>query len=386
MNNFLQDSQYSAWDLFRRGQLDQEKHIKLIKEAIRKNLSDLITHGKIIAGDKVSVPVKHLQQYRFEYDDDSEEGIAAIPDEKLQPGDVIGRKPQQGSGDKGDPGDGGDGDEGYLEVIVNTESVAEILFEDLELPRLKRKQPVDSFKEEYVMENIRKKGIMSNLDKKRTVIQNIKRNASKGNPVFENLADDDLRFKSDNVKKIPQDKVVVFFIRDRSGSMGEQEKHLTRVLSFWITMFLNYKYKNTVEKVHILFDTTAHETGEDEFLQMSEGGGTKISSGVKLTQEIINKRYSPNSYNIYSFLFTDGDNLPSDNQTTINIIKNLLPIHNLFGCADIEPNPYYTSSSSLISLLKKEKEENLMTVNIKNQEDVLTAMKTFFKKTGGERG
>jgi len=380
----LNTDHHNAWDLFRRGNLDQKRHIKLIKKAIKENITDLITHGKIVSGDKVVIPVRELRQWKFEYEKKGEEGTVIVEGDPKE-GDVIGKKPDKGKGNQ--PGGDGDHDEGYFEVVVDAESVSEILFEDLELPNVQKKQPKDYFKEEYVQESVSKKGIMPNLDKKRTVIQNIKRNAAKGDPKFKSILDDDLRYKTDTIKRIPQDKVVVFFIRDRSASMGETKKHLTRVFAFWIIKFLNFKYKKMVEDVYVLFDTEAEETTQEEFITKSEGGGTKVSTGINLADDIVNKRYPPSHYNIYFILFTDGDNWGEDNKTVMDSIDKVLPYNNLFGCANIKgygSTSYYTSSSdsAFIINLKKLEKNNLVVVDVTDQEDILVAMKSFFKKGG----
>ncbi len=384
---------YNTWDLSRRGQLDQEKHERVLRETVKNNITDLITHGNIIADGKVIMPVKHLRQWKFEYEDDeNQEGTATLPDGDFEKGDTIGKVPNKQKGKGNDPGEDegedGDGDngEGYYEVVVDTDSVAEILFEDLELPRMKEKKTADVYKKEYIRDNISKKGIISNLDKKRTIIENMKRNASKGNPVFGDLVDDDLRFRTDTEKLIPQSKVAVIFIRDRSGSMSEEKKHLTRVFTFWITKFLEYKYKKIVEKSFILHDTSAIEVEEDQFITMTEGGGTAISSGFNLAKEIINDKYPPENYNIYIFAFSDGDNMPSDNAKVVSLVKELLPATNLIGYIDIL-HYYYAYSrmydrDGLADALENLKEESIIVAKVNKQEDILKGMKKLFKKEG----
>jgi hypothetical protein len=44
--------------------------------------------------------------------------------------------------------------------------------------------------------DVRRKGISSNLDKKRTILENLRRNANTGNPGIHHIAPDDLRFKT----------------------------------------------------------------------------------------------------------------------------------------------------------------------------------------------
>ena len=381
MKNMDNTDNYNAWDLFRRGQIDQEKHIKILRDYVKRNITDLITHGEIISDGNIKFPIKHLRQWKFEYEDSNDEGTAVI-DGDPQEGDVLGQKPSKGK--QGQGGDG-EGDEGYYEVVVNADVISEHLFEEMELYNLRKKQAKDAFKEEYVQDSISKKGIMPNLNKRRTILQNIKRNAAKGNPRFKDVIDDDLRYRSDTVKQIPQDKVVVFFLRDRSGSMDSNKKHLSRVLSFWIIKFLKYKYKDIVENVYITFDTSAQEVSEEDFIHKSQGGGTYISSGFRLTKEIIDERYNPEFYNIYVFCFTDGDNFSNDDRLALDYITQVSMDSNLIGVAHIGQQDFYGwDNSKLINGVKKlEKEkDNILVAEIDDQEDVLRAMKQFFKGGG----
>lgn len=385
------------WDLFRRGHLDQERHHRLVSDAIRRNLSDLVTHGQLTSGGRVRIPVKALKQWRFEFDPDRNDHTGTFEADPLtsggqggqsgkrpRKGDIVGYRPREG---KGQGGQGGDGEgETFYEVEVGVEAVAEILFADLELPRMQRKQSSASFTEREAMQDIRKKGPISNLDKRRTVIENIRRNAATGTLGFGNLADDDLRFRAFNVERVPEDRVAVLFVRDSSGSMGEPEKHLTRVLSFWITRFLQYKYKRIAETAFVLFDTKASEVTEDEFIHLSEGGGTLVSTGFKQAQQIMTDRFPPERFNLYLFAFSDGDNPTGDNPQVVQVASQLLPICNLVGYADIRPGSSGRAGkvewSSVAQELQKIGADHLVTVNIREQDDVLGAMKRFFKKIG----
>ena len=59
------------WSLHRKGQVDQERHKEKIREAIKKNLSDIVSEENIILSDgkkMVRVPIRSLDEYRFRYD------------------------------------------------------------------------------------------------------------------------------------------------------------------------------------------------------------------------------------------------------------------------------------------------------------------------------
>ena len=89
------------------------------------------------------------------------------------------------------------------------EEVQNVLFKELELPNLKQKEKADITTEKIEFNDIRKKGLMGNIDKKRTILTAIKRNAMKGKAEITPIHNDDLRFKTwDEVMK-PESKAVV---------------------------------------------------------------------------------------------------------------------------------------------------------------------------------
>jgi uncharacterized protein len=58
------------WDLRRRALKDSIRHDKRVKEAIRKNLKELIAEENIITSDGkklVKLPLRYLDQYRFRF-------------------------------------------------------------------------------------------------------------------------------------------------------------------------------------------------------------------------------------------------------------------------------------------------------------------------------
>lgn len=383
----------AAWELFRRGQLDQDRHHQRIRDAIKRNLGDLIINADIGAGSgTVRIPVKVMPQYKFEFDPANQDDTGAFPQEgqgggqggRPKKGDVVGHKPQRGQGQPGQGGDG-DGDEGTYEVEIGVEHVAEAVFADLELPNLQRKLQAPAFIEEDVPESVRKRGPISALLKRQTVMQNIMRNAAKGEAKFGDLRDDDLRFRAYDTKRIPRDRVAVVFIRDRSGSMGDYEKHMTRMLSFWITRFLEHKYRKVVEKAFVMFATEAAEYSEEDYFHLSEGGGTKMSAGLEFAHKLILERFPPESYNLYTFMFSDGDNLSSDTEAMVAGTRALADICNLFGYAEIDPDatsPAHYRATTAMKYLNEMNHPAFSGVTVKDAEGVHRAMQTWFKRRG----
>jgi uncharacterized sporulation protein YeaH/YhbH (DUF444 family) len=207
------------WSLHRKGSIDQERHKEKIKEAIKKNLPEIVSEENIILSDGksiIKVPIRSLDEYRFRYDfgrqDQSGQG-----DGKSKVGDVIAQEPRQGQG-KGKKGEAGkDPGQDYYEAEVSIDELAAIIFEDLGLPFLEEKKLAELETESVRFTDVRKKGPMANLDKKRTILENIKRNAAHGDPTFHDLRNEDLRFKVWEPTIKYQSNAVVLAMMDVSG-------------------------------------------------------------------------------------------------------------------------------------------------------------------------
>lgn len=68
--------------------------------------------------------------------------------------------------------------------------------------------------------DVRKKGLSSNIDKKRTILETLKRNAMQGKPGIHPISPDDLRYKTWEEIEEPRSNAVVLAMMDTSGSMG----------------------------------------------------------------------------------------------------------------------------------------------------------------------
>ena len=172
------------WSLHRKGHDDQQRHHEKVQEAIRNNLPDLITEESIIMSngrEVVKIPIRSLDEYKIRYNYDKNKHVGQ-GDGESKVGDVVARDGSEGQ--KG-PGKGqGAGDqpgEDYFEAEVSLMELEEALFKQLELPNLKRKEKQEHLVEDIEFNDIRKTGLMGNIDKKRTMMTAFKRNAMTGN-------------------------------------------------------------------------------------------------------------------------------------------------------------------------------------------------------------
>ena len=365
------------WSLHRRGPMDDARHREKLKDAIKGNLSDIASAGDIISGDgqkTVKVPLKGLDLPRFRHKTGKEKRTGQ-GDGGTQVGDVVGIIPDKdGSGRQAgtDPGQ-----DVYL-VEITVDDLADLLFESLQLPRLLPKKQAQDITVSTQFTDVRRKGVLSNLDKKKTLLENLKRNAQHGIPHVGNVSDDDLRFKVwDDIKK-PHHRAVVFAMRDVSGSMGDFEQWVSRCCYFWMARFLRKKYQQ-VEIVFITHHTEAKEVSEHDFFHLAESGGTTVSSAYKLAQQIVRERYPEDSWNVYMFHFSDGDNYGSDNEECRKIVEELLPRVNLFGYAEI--SAYDRGGTTPLSdALASIKDKRFVRVEIADRSDVTKTLKDFFRE------
>jgi sporulation protein YhbH len=382
--------QRNDWSLQRKGIIDQERHKERVKEAIRKNLGSIVSNEAIILSDgkrTVKVPIRALDEYKFRFDYRKKNQVGQ-GDGKTRVGDVIAREGQPGQG----PGSGQAGQEAgaeYYEAEVNIDEIAALIFEDLHLPFLqeKAKKAVQSKKTQF--NEIRRTGVIANLDKRRMIMENIRRNARQGQGAkFGEIKKDDLRFKTwEEVMRYESNAVVIAMI-DVSGSMGEFKKYVARSFYFWMVRFLRTRYDN-VEIVFISHHTEAKEVTEEQFFTQGESGGTVVSSAYQLALEIIQLRYRPADWNIYPFHFSDGDNYYSDNEEAVRLADDLIATCNLFGYGEIGEEgstSYRRSSGALLSIFndRLKNKERFVGVRIDTKEDVYPALKHFFGRRGIE--
>ncbi|MDI3328146.1 MAG: sporulation protein YhbH [Alicyclobacillaceae bacterium] len=364
------------WSLHRKGYLDQERHRQRVRQAIRDRLTDVVTEESIVLsrGQTIfRIPVRSLEEYRFRYQWDKQPGVGQGNGD-TRVGDVLGRVREAGEGGTGEAGDQPGVD--YYEAEVTLEELENIVFESWELPNRRPKQQKEVETDFIEFNDIRKKGMMANLDKKRTILESMRRNAREGRGPRIELRPDDLRFKTwDDVPK-PESAAVVLAMMDTSGSMGTFEKYAARTFYFWMLRFLRRKYRR-VEVVFIAHHVEAKEVGEEEFFSRGESGGTRCSSAYELALQIVAERYPPALFNIYPFHFTDGDNLASDNARCVELAGRLLEVSSAMGYAEVAP---HGRESRLMDEFRAVEAPHFRLFTIRERGDIFRALSGFFSR------
>src|SRR5919106_6283058 len=376
------------WELRRRALKDSMRHDTRVKEAIRKNLKELIAEENIITSDGrklVKIPLRYLDQYRFRF---GQQG-SGTGQGQGQVGEVIARESARGDGSE-QPGDQ-PGEQVY-EAEIAVDELTRMMLEDLALPWLEDKEAQQLTTTTYTFDDIRRKGSMANIDKKRTLLENLKRHAAHKQPKVGTFNDTDLRFKVWSVQREHHSNAAVYLLMDRSGSMTTEKKYIAKSFFFWLVRFLRLKYK-TVETVFIAHDTEAQIVPEPDFFTISNSGCTMCSSAYRVALEHIQQTHPKARWNTYVFHFSDGDNWEEDNARCKELVTQLLEHTAMVGYGEIRYRDEATfygwvkSFNPAWSTLHKElgtiTHPRFVTVAIKQKEDVYQALQTFLGKHEG---
>ena len=288
----------------------------------------------------------------------------------VQPGD--GHKAGQGEGDHA------------LEVDVSLDELASILGEELQLPNIERRG-----KEQVVAQKIRYTGVNTTGPEslrhfKRTFKQALRRQIALGTydprmPIIVPTRED-RRYRTFRMQSLPETNAVIIYMMDVSGSMGDEQKEIVRIESFWLDTWLRHQYKGLACR-YIIHDAVAREVDRETFFHTRESGGTMISSAYKLCRDIIRADYPPGSWNIYPFHFSDGDNWSADDtRHCIDMLRSdILPGVNQFAYGQVE-SPY--GSGQFIKDLRETvgDESNVSLSEIADKDAIYQSIKDFLGK------
>ena len=281
------------WSLHRKGPVDQARHNEKVKEAIKDNLRrdhqrGVDHHLRRQAGRQGADPLARAAAVPLRRQQEEQRGAGRRASHK--PGDVL------GDGEAG-PGKGhGAGDQpgiDYFEADVTVDELAELMFEDLELPNLKRSWPRRSETDRHEFKDIRKSAPWPLSTSGGRSCRTSSATPGPASRASAGLTNDDLRFKTWTRGRAPSRAT-------RSSSRcatsrarwASSRSTSSRTFYFWMVRFLRTKY-DKVEIVFITHHTEAKEVDEDTFFKLGESGGTKVSSAYQLALKIIQQRYNP---------------------------------------------------------------------------------------------
>jgi uncharacterized protein len=263
-----------------------------------------------------------------------------------------------------------------------------MMLEDLALPWLVEKPERQIRTTSYRFTDIRRRGSMSNLDKRRTLLTNLKRNAMCGHAEVGGLRDTDLRFKVWDTHDETHANAAVYMLMDCSGSMTTSKKYIAKSFFFWMVRFLRVKYRQ-VETVFIAHDVAAQVVPERDFFTLSNAGGTRCSSAYQVALEYLQQHHPAARWNTYLFHFSDGDNIPNDNMTCKTLVETLLTHCRMVGYGEIryrDDASFYgwlgqstAAPSSLQHALQQITHPQFLSVTINHKEDLYQVLQKFLQ-------
>lgn len=362
---------------------DLNRFRKIVRGKIKENLKRFISSGELIGrqGQKqISIPLPRIDLPRFQFGDNQQQGVGQGNGEE---GDPVNGKPQPGEGNAGE-----NPAEHVMEVDVSLEELADILGEELGLPRIEDRGKKNVSHQKYKYHGVLRSGPESLRNFKRTYKEALKRQISTGeyNPEKPMIVpmQDDKRYRSFKIEEKPETSAAIIYMMDVSGSMGDEQKEIVRLTSFWLNTWLKRNYEH-IETKFIIHDAIAREVDENTFYHTKESGGTLISSAYKLCEKIILEKFPPSEWNIYLFHFSDGDNWSgNDTNECMFILDNqLLPAVNLFAYGQVESR--YGSGQFLKDIEKhyeklNHKESKVIAHTIKDRDGIIEAIKVFLGK------
>jgi sporulation protein YhbH len=357
---------------------DHQRFRKLVRGKVKSNLSKYISRGEMIGQkgkDLVSIPLPQIEIPQFRY---GTKGSAGAGQGDGDIGTPLGPpQPGQGRGAGSEPG-------GHiLEVELTLEELAAILGEELALPRIepRGKKNIVTTRDRYT--GIRQAGPESLRHFKRTFKSALKRQIASQSydptkPMVVPIREDK-KYRSWKEIHKPESVAVIIYMMDVSGSMTDEQKEIVRIEAFWIDTWIKAHYKG-IETAYIIHDAAAQQVDEHTFYHTRESGGTKISSAYELANNLIDKRYPPDQWNIYAFHFSDGDNWGDDNQRCLELLQEkLLPKVNLFGYGQVESRYGSGEFYEYIHELLGDR-ENVVASRIPDREAILGSIKEFLGK------
>lgn len=359
---------------------DYARFRDIVKGVVRRNLRKYISRGEILGKEgkrTVAIPVPEIEIPRFKFKGQDQSGVGQGDGEEGDP--LGGAKGEEGAGKAGDkPG------EHVLEAEITVDELAEILGDELELPKIKPRGTATLRVVKQRFTGIARVGPESLRHFKRSYREALKRQISAGlyNPddpaVI--ITREDRRYKSFKKQMSRESNAVIIYMMDVSGSMGDEQKEIVRIESFWIDTWLRHNYKG-IQSRYIIHDARAREVDRETFFRTKESGGTMISSAYSLCAQIVENEYPFDDWNVYPFHFSDGDNWSAeDTAKCVEILsKSLLPRSNMFCYGQVK-SPY--GSGQFIKDLRDAfpEEEKLVLSEIPDRDGIVQSIRDFFGK------
>ena len=400
---------------------NRQRFLERTKQWVKQKVREKSVNRDITSSDGESISISKDDVSEPSFDYDRQKGIwdRVLPGNKdFVTGDKI-KRDQSGKGKGTDASDKGEGTDDFV-FTISKEEYLDILFEDLELPDLIKESENAAVTFARKRTGFSTSGSPNNLDLEKSMKNALGRKIALAFPLDRKikekeaellLATDaelraaieleieilkrrrlsiayidqvDVRYKRHSQVPLPNSQAVVFCLMDVSGSMGKEEKDTAKRFFLLLYLFLQRKYQK-VDIVFVKHTTEGAECTEHEFFYGQESGGTMVSTGVKVVNQIVQQRYPVDSWNVYCVQASDGDNFENDNPALISELEQLLPKCQYYVYNEVLQTSAYRSSSyatNVFQVMNRLKDEytNLSLISIGTVDEVVPAFRKIFTK------
>lgn len=404
--------------------VNRQRFLRRYRQHIRKAVNDAVNQRSIRdmeRGERISIPRKDISEPVFHHGRGGRRHVVHPGNREFKQGDTIPRPEGEGAGGDPSASDQGEGlDEFAFRIDPN--EFLNFLFEDLALPNLvkrnlmgersferrhggivtdgnpsqinivrsarqasMRRRALTAGKRRQVarMEEEKEELLQREQSPERQArLQELEEQIARARRRIERipwLDTVDLRYNYNIQQPKPISQAVMFCVMDVSGSMNQSMKDIAKRFFLLLYLFLKRNYEHT-EVVFIRHHTSAKEVDEEEFFYSRETGGTIVSSALKLTSEIINRRYPSDEWNIYAAQASDGDNWNDDSPNCVRILRDkLLPAMQYFAYVEVMPRRHQALWEEY-KRLQAEQPEAFAMEKVNGPEDVYSVFRSLFKR------
>ena len=398
--------------------VNRQRFIRRFKSQIKKAVSDQLNKRSVTDldnGENVSIPSRDTREPTFRSGQGGARERIYPGNKEFVSGDRI-KRPLNGEarGQGRRASDSGEGEDEFRFELSRDEYI-DLLFEDLELPNLDIAQLRKTEQFRTVRAGFKTDGVPATLNIVRSLRGALARRVALSGESRRELREleeqaeqpptdpaeqealrariellreriaqvpfidtFDLRFNAFVKQPVPTTQAVMFCLMDVSGSMDQATKDMAKRFFLLLYLFLTKTYKN-VQVVFIRHHTQAKEVDEKEFFYSQETGGTVVSSALKLMEEIVRARYSPQLWNIYAAQASDGDNWGDDSPICQELLaKSILPQVRYYAYIEITKRNHQSLWEHYAELLPQYR--NFAMQQIEEASDIYPVFRELFKR------
>jgi uncharacterized protein len=356
--------------------VNRQRFLERYRGHIKRAVSDAVDKRSITdvdRGESVTIPSRDISEPVFGHGSGGRRAAVHPATRSSWPATALPRPGGGGGGGGGEASDSGDGADDFV-FQISREEFLDYLFDDLALPNLTKRHLKGNASYKYERAGFSTDGVPAKLSVFRTLQAAKARRIALGGTSRKRIAEleegiaeaagagdevtgmrlrtelarlkrrekripfldsTDLRYNLHQKRPVPTSQAVMFCLMDVSGSMDQATKDMAKRFYLLLYLFLKRHYERT-EVVFIRHHTTAREVDEHDFFYSRETGGTVVSSALKLMKEIIDKRYSPDQWNVYAAQASDGDNWNDDSPLCGKLLsETLLPLVQYYAYIEI---------------------------------------------------